>query len=210
VVSYHIDASAFERALEDYAAYSSRTIEEVLNAACLDVAIKAAQATPKASASKIASDLRQKVWVTSRDKDKRGRERSRARLIPLAVAIVASRDRKKGGTMNRQQIRDAARKLASARRRSAGYIAYAGWQKAVLAFGGRGFGSKGGELNPKGKAARGYGVRASVNRLEAELANLAVGAEAVGLGPLQAVLNAKAADLRARLQKKLNARRSLG
>ena len=198
-----VNVSGFVKALEDYAAYSSRETVDVINAACLDVAIKAAQATPKATAAGIGTELDRLVWVSARDTLKSGRQRVRPRLLPLRIAIVLARDKKKGGTMSLSQLRQAAVKMAAARKKSAGYIAYAGWANAVLAFGGRGFGSKG-SVNPKSRAAAGGGTLATAQRLEAVLTNTAVGAVAVALGPLQSVLNAKAGALRRRLAEKLN------
>jgi len=100
----------------------------------------------------------------------------------------------------------AAQKEIKRRINAVGYIAYAGWNKALMAFGGRGFGTgKTGKIKENSYAARGYGRPAWPQTLLAEFANRATNAFEVGGAVTQSVVNEKEADIYRHLESKLAA-----
>ena len=206
MVKAEIDLREFEKALDKAIQYSSRSTQDVINAACLDIIIKSAEAIPKADKKKMEKELYGPIEVVTIGKS--GKTFKNPRLVRhpsrLIYNIINARRRKKGlPAISGDDMRKEAQKLISARMRSVGYIAYAGFQKAVLAFGGRGFGSRAGILNEKSKAARGYGFKAAGTILWAEFTNRAEHAFEIGGQVVQRVVDWKAQDIKQHLESKL-------
>lgn len=196
-----IDLREFDKALTKAIATSSRSASEVINAACLDIIIRSAGAIKKADEGKIRKQLQDTVSVVSK---KTGKETSRRHPSRLVYNIINARLAKKGSVgLSGQKMAAAAKKLISARVSSIGYIAYAGFQKANLAFGGRGFGrNQNKQLNEKSKAARGYGIAAEPRALYAQFVNAATAAFEVGGAAVQAIVDWKAQDIKRHLEEK--------
>jgi hypothetical protein len=119
--------------------------------------------------------------------------------------ILNARQRKAGkpGLNNAAMSREA-QKLIRRRRAASGFTAYAGWQRALQAVGGRGFGRA-----PKfdgSSAAKGYGIKATPDKLMAKLVNTATAIEIYGVKPLQEAIDLKTAKMVARVEAKLAAK----
>lgn len=195
-----IDLREFETAVQKAIIYSSRDSATVMNAACLDVIIRAAELIPVADKAKIQKQLTTPITVVSK---KTGTQRVYSHPSQLVYNIINARIRKKGGkALSGQKMKQAATALKNSRLKSSGYIAYAGFQKANLAFGGRGFGSKG-KLNEKSKAAQGYGVAADSRSLWAEFTNRATAAYEIGGKWVQMIVDWKSIDIKVHLEEKL-------
>lgn len=172
-----IDTREFTAAMREYGRATKKDEAEILNRAGRNVAFRAAQFTPQANPAKIKGDL-------ARDN--------------LAVKILAKRGAFRGVPNSKRA--ELVRKLEAARIRSIRYVRQ-GWANAILAFGGRP--GRLGNVNSRSEAAKGYGLKASAQRLVAELANNSRGADKVGLEPLQKAIDFVAKDMLAFAQKKL-------
>lgn len=173
-----LDTRKFEQAVRFSVNDVGRDLTDVLNRAGRNVAIKAIQKTPRASASKIAA-------VT--DAQLAGRIHKRAR--------------RKGVKIKRADMAKYIKRERARMKSSVGYTAGPGWNNAARAFGGRGVKMQKGFQ--KSQARKGRGRKARVMSLVAELANTTPAAKKVGAGALQDAINHAAADLVSYGQKKL-------
>lgn len=171
-----IDAREFTRAVQLYEKATQKDEADILNRAGKNVSFRAAQFTPKATGAKIKAEL-------MRDK--------------LAIRILSARRKFRGMTMQKRSA--VTRRFIAARVRSARYVS-AGWANAIAAFGGNASRFR---VNPKSEAAKGYGIRARANKLVAELANNARGADRVALSALQDAIDFVAKDMTSFAQRKL-------
>lgn len=180
-MSQSLDYSGLESALLFVEAATGRSMPESLNRAALHVIIGsgagpgAMQATPKADKGKIASvsDAQLRGFVIQRAK--------RTGKWPLKPG----------------EIQELVKKERRRRRRAIGYTAYAGWNNAAKAMGGRGAGGKtriqGGF--ERSEAAHGSGLKATPVNLLAEIINTAPAAEQIGFEGIQTGINNAAQDL---------------
>lgn len=125
------------------------------------------------------------------------------------AGYVARKLRKKGllgkgkGKTSNKQFRNNVRYEKIRRKKASGYAAYAGYNKAAKAFGGRGIGKGVNKEFEASEAARGRGKKASVGDLLAEIVNTAPAAERIGFEALQEGVNNAALDLIAYADKKM-------
>jgi hypothetical protein len=207
-ISAEIDLSGLQKALQAAIAVSSRSASEVINSAARDIIFTSAQRTKKADKHKIEQELSRNIYTLT--KSKTGRVLKKAKRVyqasELVYRLVNAKRRQKGEHgIAGKEMSQAAQTFIKRRMASVGYIAYAGWNKALIAFGGRGFGTaKTGKVNANSYAARGYGRKASMQRLEAEFANRATHAFEIGGAVTQSVVQQKEADIYRHLESKLN------
>lgn len=166
-----IDASELRRAMREYGEATRKDEREILNRAGRNLAARAIQFTQKATVAKIKADLR------------RNRNAIRATVIRLRRAGVSIRG------MSRERFGKEVQKTINLRARSAGYVA-AGWFKALEAFGGARR-----KVSPRGKAAKGFGKKATLTSMVAVLANYSTGAEQVGGAAFQRAIDFVADDM---------------
>ena len=207
-VSAEIDLSGLNKALQAAIAVSSRSASEVINSAARDIIFKSAERTKKADKHKIETELTRQIYTVTQSKT--GRILKKAKRIyqgsELVYRIVNAK-RKKAGQhgIAGQEMGQAAQKEIKRRLNAVGYIAYAGWNKALMAFGGRGFGSKMRQIKENSYAARGYGRPAWPQTLLAEFANRATHSFEIGGAVTQTVVTEKEADIYRHLDAKLAA-----
>jgi hypothetical protein len=205
--SAEIDLRGLNKALEAAIAVSSRSASEVINSAARDIIFKSAQRTKKADKHKIEAELTRAIYTVT--KGKSGRVLKKPKRLyqgsELVYRIVNAK-RKKAGQhgIAGQEMSQAAQKEIKRRINAVGYIAYAGWNKALMAFGGRGFGTgKTGKIKENSYAARGYGRPAWPQTLLAEFANRATHAYEIGGMVTQNIVREKEADIYRYLEAKL-------
>lgn len=104
----------------------------------------------------------------------------------------------------RAELNRLIRKERSRRLSAIGYLAYVGWNNAARAFGARGVGRKIGPGFVRSEASGGYGRKATVNRLEAVLVNMAPAGERLGDQALQDSVDNAADDLLIYATRRLN------
>lgn len=210
MVSVDIDVSGLVKALELAAQYSSRTASEVINSAARDIIFQSAAKIRKADKNKITQDLSRQIYTVTTSKT--GRILKKAKTLyqgsELVYRIVNAKRKARGEAgIAGQQMSQEAQKLIKRRLASVGYIAYAGWNKALIAFGGRGFGTgKTGKINENSKAARGYGRPAIPEVLLAEFVNRATKAYEIGGLVTQGIVDQKQADIIRHVEEKLRDR----
>ena len=207
-MSITVDTTKFAAALKDILRYTSREAAVVLNSTAIEVITTAADLTKKADPAVIERKLTK--GVVARTHTKTGRLLKKPKVLAykpaeLVYMILNARQRKAGkpGLNNADMSREA-QKLIKRRKAASGYTAYAGWQRALQAVGGRGFGRA-----PKfegSSAAQGYGIKASPDKLIAKMVNTASAIELYGAGPLQKAIDQKTAKMIARVEQKLAAR----
>jgi hypothetical protein len=207
-VSITVDTTRFEAALKDILKYTSRETALVINSIAIEVITTAAELTKKADPAEIERKLT--TGVIARTHTKTGKVLKRPKVIAykpaeLVYMILNARQRKAGkpGLNNAAMSREA-QKLIRRRRAASGFTAYAGWQRALQAVGGRGFGRA-----PKfdgSSAAKGYGIKATPDKLMAKLVNTATAIEIYGVKPLQEAIDLKTAKMVARVEAKLAAK----
>jgi uncharacterized small protein (DUF1192 family) len=207
-VSITVDTTRFEAALKDILKYTSRETALVINSIAIEVITTAAELTKKADPAEIERKLT--TGVIARTHTKTGKVLKRPKVIAykpaeLVYMILNARQRKAGkpGLNNAAMSREA-QKLIRRRRAASGFTAYAGWQRALQAVGGRGFGRA-----PKfdgSSAAKGYGIKATPDKLMAKLVNTATAIEIYGVKPLQEAIDLKTAKMIARVEAKLAAK----
>lgn len=174
-----LDTSSLESALVFVEMATGRSMAESMNRAGLHAIIGsgtgpgAMQLTPKASRSAIAAvpDKQIAGFVIKKAK--------RLGQWPLSSVEIARRVKKE-----RQR-----------RASSSGYAAYAGWNNAAKAMGGRGIRKGVTEAFARSEAARGGGSKASPGDLTASIRNTAPAAEKIGFAALQEGLDNAARDL---------------
>jgi hypothetical protein len=191
-MSITIDTTGFEKALRDALLNTKRDLPSVLNGHAIAVITKAAALTPKADKGSIPYKLYSVVT------NKKGQ------ATPLLYLLINAR--RKGKGLNNDQMRAAAKKLIGKRVSSIGFNAYAGWQNALVAMGGKGFGSRKKKGFEASSAAKGKGRKATVESLMASFSNTATWIEHIGIGPLQEALNAEEANMLKHLNDKLSQR----
>lgn len=204
-VAAEIDLRGLNKALEAAIAVSSRSASEVINSAARDIIFKSADRTKKADKHKIESELTRTIYTVT--VSKKGRLLKRPKKMYQASELVyrlvnAKRKTKGQRSIAGQEMSQAAQTFIKRRMAASGYIAYAGWNKALIAFGGRGFGSKM-KIQGNSLAARGYGRPAWPQALLAEFANRAQNAFEVGGAVTQTVVTEKEADIYRHLDSKL-------
>jgi hypothetical protein len=207
-VSITVNTANFEAALKDILKYTSREAAVVINSTAIEVITTAAELTKKADPEAIEKKLT--TGTVSRTTTKTGRLLKKPKVLAykpaeLVYKILNARQTREGkpGLNNADMSREA-QKLIKRRRAASGYTAYAGWQKALQAVGGRGFGRA-----PKfegSSAAQGYGIKATPEKLMARLVNTASAIELYGAAPLQEAIDRKTAAMIARVEAKLAAR----
>lgn len=185
-----VDTSGFERALKDVLSRIKTDVPTAMNGHAIAVITKAAQLTPKADKGSIPYKLYSEVT-------------NRGRSVPVIYLLINARAGK-GKGLNNDAMRTAAKKLIGRRVASIGFNAYAGWQNALVAMGGRGFGSKGKKAGfEASSAADGKGRKATVASLVASFSNTAAWIEHIGQKPLQEALNAEEANMQKYLDRKI-------
>lgn len=171
-----VDTSQFIFALRAYKVATKKDCVEVLNRAARNVAFRASSFTPKGAANKIRRDL-------MRD--------PRLRYALTSIAL-----KKRGiGRLPAPEFQKAVDRLVSRRASSANYLR-AGWAKAIQDLGGTFRGVK-------FRGASGFGNKAQVNKLLAEIVNTTVhqaaasvrGAELIGSEALQQAISFVSADM---------------
>jgi hypothetical protein len=194
-VSITVDTTNFEKALREALLHTSRELPAVLNGHAIAVITKAAALTPKADKGSIPYKLYADV------SNKRGR------ATPLIYMIINARARKAGQkALNNQAMSVASRKLIARKVAAIGFTAYAGWQNALVAMGGRGFGARGKQRGfDASSAAHGRGRPATVASLIASFSNTAAWIEHTGVGPLQQALDLEEANMLRHMEEKLGA-----
>ena len=207
-MSITVKTAAFEAALKDILKYTSREAAVVLNSTAIEVITTAAELTKKADPAEIEKKLTS--GTVSRTTTKTGKLLKKPKVLAykpaeLVYKILNARQTRAGkpGLSHSEMSREA-QKLIKRRKAASGYTAYAGWQKALQAVGGRGFGRA-----PKfegSSAAQGYGIKATPEKLMAKLVNTASAIEIYGAGPLQEAIDRKTAAMIARVEAKLTAR----
>ena len=204
-----IDLSGLNKALAAAIAVSSRDASQVINSAARDIIFKSAEQTKKANKHRIESELTRAIFTVT--KSKTGRLLKKPKTVyqasELVYRIVNARRRTKGERgIAGQQMSQEAQKEIKRRINAIGYIAYAGWNKALIAFGARGFGTgKTGKIKDNSFAARGYGRRAAPQDLNAEFVNRAMHAFEIGGAVTQRIVYEKEADIIRHLESKLEA-----
>lgn len=204
-----IDLRGLNKALEAAIVVSSRDSSQVINSAARDIIFQSAQQTKKANKHRIETELTRQIYTVT--KTKRGRVLKKPKTVyqgsELVYRIVNAKRRKRGehGIAGQEMAQEAQKEIKS-RINAIGYIAYAGWNKALIAFGGRGFGrAKTGKTNENSYAARGYGRRAVPIHLAAEFVNRATRAFEIGGAVTQRIVYQKEADIIRHLEAKLSA-----
>lgn len=176
---FKLDLREFQAALREYGKATKKDCADILNRAGRNVALRAINLTPKATAAKIKADL-----AANNNAIRATIRRLKAKGIP-----------QKG--MSRARFALEIKKTIGLRTRSARYVSV-GWFKAYEAFGGP---SR--KVSSKGFAAAGTGKKATANHLVAELTNAATGADKVGAEALQAAVDFVAHDMLEYAYKKL-------
>ena len=169
-----ISTNDFRAALKTYQKATNKDMAEVLNRAGRNVAFKAISFTPMSRLAK------------HRTYEPDGSGTHRSRLFHALATKGTRLGRAKKGQGNQQL----AERLYNHRLKSRGYIK-AGWIEAAKDFGGR----PRARTWPGGRAAKGYGRKASTLRLEAWLFNFSDGAETVGKVPLNRAMAFVAKDM---------------
>lgn len=171
-----VDTSQFRFALRAYKAATKKDCVDVLNRAAKNVAFRASSFTPKGRANRIRRDLM-----------------SDPRLRYALTSIIL---KKRGvGRLPSPQFQKEVDKFVSRRASSANYLR-AGWAKAVVDLGGTFRGAK-------FRGAGGFGNKALVNKLLADIVNTTThanaasvkGAELIGSEALQKAIAFVAEDM---------------
>lgn len=171
-----VDTSQFIFALRAYKAATKKDEGSILNRAARNIAYRSSSFTPKGAANKIRRDL--------------------MRDPKLRYALTSIALRKRGiGRLPSPQFQKEVDRLVSRRASSANYLR-AGWAKAIQDFGGTFRGAK-------FRGAGGFGNKALVNRLIAEIVNTTVqhnaasvqGAELIGGEALKKAIAFVSADM---------------
>lgn len=173
---FKLDTRRLESALAFVTMASGRDLAVSLNKAGLTAIIGssygpgAMKLTPKASSAAIASVPDSKI-----------------------ASAVAANLRKSSKRVSSVEFKQLVRKEKARRRRASGYTAFAGWNNAAKALGGRGVRTN--AEFPNSHAADGTGGKATSTNLAAFIVNTAPAAEKIGKAALQQGLNNAAVDL---------------
>lgn len=173
IINTELDTSRFVEAVRFAFEESEKSLPEIINRGALVAIIGgkgvrgAMQRTPKASASKIKAVDVKKI----------------ARHVMF---------KHKGEKLTRIQIRQLIAKEYRRRIAAIGYTALVGWNKAAIAFGGRGIGKR---ASGRGYASEGSGKKAQAGDYTAEFTNTAPAAALIGSQALQDALDDTARDI---------------
>jgi hypothetical protein len=204
-----VNTKDFEKALQFALEHTSREVPKVINSAAIEVITIAARLTKKAEKSQIENALRNAVLYTVKQRNDAKilkRLTSGADEVPIVYLILNKNQRSAGlPGLNNSQMSVAAKKFIQNRIKSIGFVAYGGWQKALKAFGGRGFGSKSKLSGIENTTAKdGYGIKATAGKMFAKMVNTAAACEEYGYLPLQEAVDLKAKDMRRHVEEKLS------
>lgn len=124
--------------------------------------------------------------------------KSKIMAVPIGVIVhaVQLRRQRKGDTakLTKDQWKVLIDKEYRRRWRASGYTAWAGWNNAAKALGGKGIKKGVNSGFPKSEASRGYGAHATIANLVAVIANTAPAIEKIGVPALQEALDNAAQD----------------
>lgn len=175
-VNFELDLSQVNEAIRRYYNESSKTLPEIVNRAAL-VAIIGGRGVSGCM--------------------QRTRKAERSAILAVNVKKVARyvMSRHKGEKLTRKQMHQLIKREYRRRLSAIGYTAYLGWNKAAIAFGGRGL-RKG--ATGHGRFQFGSGTPADSGQwpeFKAEMVNAAPAAAIIGEQPLQDALNDAARDM---------------
>jgi hypothetical protein len=183
-VTMTINLPEFEKAIRDYAQeHESKTMPQILNKRGRNIASKASNFTPRATAAKISEDL--------------SKPSGRPGYGPWLFVLTNARRKAKGEpSVGGQAMSEPATKFKNARRSHGAYIA-AGWVPAIVKFGGhRSPGHGKAILNGPSAIDKAYNKPATAGDLVALLENTARGSGDVGAQALQRAIEYDIADMR--------------
>lgn len=192
---FKLDQREFNKGIDAALRDGTKTLPGVLNKAALTAIIGgkgvrgAIQRTPRADKGKIAAVPIQEVA---------GFVANRLRKKGIIIAYGGGKTRTTtrhaaGSTITAAEFRRAVAQEYARRKRSVAYTAGPGWSNAARAFGGRGVGVQTGF--PRSEAAHGYGDKATISSLLAEIANTAPAADKIGRQALQDALDDVGRDM---------------
>jgi hypothetical protein len=117
MVNISVDTKAFDKAMDEYMAFTKKSVAEVINAKAFFIARNAVLFTDKTPPTKIESELN----AQSRD----------YAPTPLSVVIINSRQKKKGEKgLTGRKMGQAIKKMLAARRRAVNFLR-SGWLPAI-------------------------------------------------------------------------------
>lgn len=209
-----MDTSQFVAALKKTLVYTKRDFADVINGTAIEVVTTAAKLTKKADRGDVAFSIEKagtSVRAVKAGRQRRKHEHSMKifEKPPLLVYLILNSRQKKahgfGHGFNNSNMSFEHAKFLKQRIASIGFNAYAGWQKALLAVGGRGFGAGRKKAGFKGasSADAGTGKKATVTDLAATVNNTAAWIEHIGRAPVEEALNLSAARMVRHLEEKL-------
>ncbi len=204
-MSITLDTSKFDKALRALIAHNKRDASEELNKRARNVIIRAAKATPKAERGKIEASLTKLTITTTTGASGKTLKKPKKRYIPSEIVykIVAKKQGLPG--LSHVGMSAMAKKFIGARLSGIGFVAFAGWNNALKAFGGSGFGAINKNFG-NSSAARGSGTQATPETLTATMVNTAAWSDHIARGPLQSALDAEAKEMAAHLESKMQER----
>lgn len=198
-----IDTRQAEAVLREYARWSRRDWADILNNKALDVAFRALPETPKANLAEVQAVVNKEWWP-----------KYIAKRITKGVSFTVKRKGekiKKGfkGAFTRAQAREVSKRIISARSRSIAFIK-SGWLPAIKrlfplardrvsrrsAGGAKQYGVAKGSANPAIAGDHPF----------AQIVNSTIGADRVGVAPLQRAVNGSALDMAAYIARKMEDR----
>lgn len=176
-MSVNVSTKQFKAALKQYQQATGKDMADVLNRAGANIAMRALSFTPQAKPSQI---------------DRYSPDRS------ALMHALATKGTKHGKAKKGEGNKALAWKIYNSRKRGRGYIR-AGWVEAAKDMGAK----PRMKVKPGGRAAKGYGRKASRIKLQGDIYNFSEGAELVGLNPLKRAIVFVAADMKTYADKKL-------
>jgi len=218
----HLDISSLETAFAVVEKTTGRPMAESLNRAALHVIIGsgagpgAMRLTPVASKEKIRADLARslggkkasegaKIYRNQYGTFSRRSSRSKGAAGDSLLKYIALARLKRRGIHkpSNEQIQALMNKILSARLSATGYTAFAGWNKAATALGGRGLRGIDPQRFGHSEARHGSATKATPESLMAIIVNTAPMAEELGYEALQQGIENAAQDLLDYAHKKL-------
>lgn len=203
-----VNIAKFQAALKRVLEHTSRETPIVINDAARDIIIKAAELTHKADAGKIEREL--SSGTITRTHSKTGKTLKKPKLVAYKPArlvyLIINAKRTKAGQsgLNNTDMSKEAQKFIRRRKSAVGFTAYAGWQKALQAVGGRGFGAKNQQPGFESSSAKGgHGIKATQGNLVAKMINTASAIELYGRNALQEAIDNKTRSMLEHLEQKL-------
>jgi hypothetical protein len=208
-MSITLDTTKFTEALKKTLLNTSRDFADVLNGTAIEVITTAAKLTKKADKGDVVFSIERAGVASARQRRKHEHAMKVFEKPPLLVYLILnSRQKKAGGRgLNNSDMSFAHAQFLKRRIASIGFTAYAGWQKALLAVGGRGFGAGRKKAGFKASSADGgRGTKATPHDLMADFSNTATWIEHIGREPAQEALNLSGKRMMRHLEEKLSAR----